>query len=61
MNVSFFALILVLVALAFLTSWNGHVLLLLGLTSALWAAMVWYGSHPKMFPLPVQAVYLALI
>lgn len=42
MNVSFFLLILVLFALAFLTSWNKHVLLLLGVTTLLWGAMLWY-------------------
>ena len=42
MNISFFLLILVLFALAFLTSWNKHVLLLLGVTTLLWGAMMWY-------------------
>ncbi|KAI9638812.1 ER protein Pkr1-domain-containing protein [Dioszegia hungarica] len=42
MNVSFFFLILVLFALAFLTSWNKHVLFLLGVTTLLWAAMLWF-------------------
>lgn len=42
MNISFFFLIIVLFALAFLTSWNPHVLLLLGVTTLLWGAMVWY-------------------
>lgn len=41
MNVSFFLLILVLIALAFLTGWNQHVLLLLGVTVLLWASMAW--------------------
>ena len=42
MNVSFFLLILVLFGLAALTQWNGHVLLLLGISTLLWASMVWY-------------------
>lgn len=41
MNVSFFLLLLTLAALAFLTSWNKHVLLLLGVTALLWASMLW--------------------
>jgi archaellum biogenesis protein FlaJ (TadC family) len=45
MNISFFFLILVLFALAFLTSWNPHVLLLLGVTTLLWGAMMWYVLH----------------
>lgn len=45
MNVSFFLLILVLIALAFLTGWNQHVLLLLGVTILLWASMAWYVKH----------------
>lgn len=45
MNVSFFFLILVLFALAFLTSWNKHVLFLLGVTTLLWAAMLWSVHH----------------
>ncbi|KAK1923671.1 ER protein Pkr1-domain-containing protein [Papiliotrema laurentii] len=42
MNVSFFLLLLTLAALAFLTSWNKHVLLLLGVTALLWASMLWF-------------------
>jgi hypothetical protein len=45
MNVSFFFLILVLFALAFLTSWNKHVLFLSGVTTLLWAAMLWSVYH----------------
>ena len=41
MNVSFFLLILVLFALAFLTSWNKHVLVLMGVSTLLWASMAW--------------------
>ena len=48
MNISFFFLILVLFALAFLTSWNGHVLLLLGVTTLLWGAMMWYVYLPYL-------------
>ncbi|ORY34664.1 hypothetical protein BCR39DRAFT_513904 [Naematelia encephala] len=42
MNVSFFLLILTLFALAFLTKWNQHVLIMLAVTTCLWAAMVWF-------------------
>lgn len=41
MNVSFFMLLLVLFALAFLTGWNKHVLALFGISGFLWATMVW--------------------
>jgi len=42
MNISFFLLLLTLFALAFLTSWNKHVLMLLGVTTCLWVAMMWF-------------------
>ncbi|KAL7425208.1 hypothetical protein Q5752_000896 [Cryptotrichosporon argae] len=42
MNVSFFLLILTLFGLAFLTSWNKHVLILLGVSTLLWATMAWF-------------------
>ncbi len=42
MNVSFFLLILTLFALAYLTKWNAHVLMLMGVSTLLWGAMMWY-------------------
>jgi hypothetical protein len=41
MNASFFGLILVLFAMAVLSSWNKHVIFLLIVSSLLWATMVW--------------------
>lgn len=41
MNLCFFLLVLTLFALAFLTGWNKHVLLLFGVTICLWGSMMW--------------------
>ncbi|ODN94811.1 hypothetical protein L198_04958 [Cryptococcus wingfieldii CBS 7118] len=61
MNVCFFFLILTLFGLAVLTQWNKHVLLLLGVTTLLWAAMAWFvleltrvQNHPSNMPLSVE-------
>ncbi|ORX37623.1 hypothetical protein BD324DRAFT_622664 [Kockovaella imperatae] len=42
MNICFFLLLVILFALAVLTSWNKHVLLLLGVTSLFWFSMLWF-------------------
>ncbi|WVR07986.1 hypothetical protein IAU60_005029 [Kwoniella sp. DSM 27419] len=42
MNLSFFFLVLTLFALAFLTGWNKHVLMLFGVTILLWGSMAWF-------------------
>lgn len=42
MNVSFFLLVITLFGLAVITHWNVHVLSLLGISTLLWGAMVWY-------------------
>ncbi|KAK8849742.1 hypothetical protein IAR55_005077 [Kwoniella newhampshirensis] len=42
MNLCFFLLVLTLFALAFLTGWNKHVLLLFGVTICLWGSMIWF-------------------
>ncbi|WVQ84521.1 hypothetical protein IAT38_006675 [Cryptococcus sp. DSM 104549] len=42
MNLCFFFLILTLFALAFLTGWNKHVLMLLGVSALLWGSMAWF-------------------
>lgn len=42
MNMSFFLLLVTLLWLAYITSWNGHVLALLGINAALWATMIWF-------------------
>ena len=41
MNICFLLLLMVLFALAILTHWNKHVLLLLVVTAVLWASMLW--------------------
>lgn len=41
MNVSFFLLLIVLFGLAFLTGWDFHVIMMLVVSTCLWAAMVW--------------------
>lgn len=41
MNFSFLALILTLLGMAFLTSWNKHVLFLMAVSTGLWATMIW--------------------
>lgn len=50
MNVSFFLLILTLFALAFLTKWNFHVLMLIGVTTLLWGSMMWYVDQSIHLP-----------
>ncbi|WWC92880.1 uncharacterized protein L201_007842 [Kwoniella dendrophila CBS 6074] len=42
MNLCFFFLCLTLFALAVLTYWNKHVLMLLGVTTLLWGSMAWF-------------------
>jgi len=41
MNVSFFLLLIVLFGLAFLTSWNFHVIMMLVVSALLWGSMIW--------------------
>jgi hypothetical protein len=41
MNVSFFLLLVVLFGLAFLTDWDFHVLMMLVVSTLLWASMIW--------------------
>ncbi|KIR59225.1 hypothetical protein I314_04740 [Cryptococcus bacillisporus CA1873] len=61
MNVCFVLLILTLFALAFLTQWNKHVLLLLGVTLLLWGSMAWFvleltrvQNRPDNMPPPID-------
>ncbi|AAW45358.2 hypothetical protein CNI01800 [Cryptococcus deneoformans JEC21] len=61
MNGCFFLLILTLFALAFLTQWNKHVLLLLAVTLLLWGSMAWFvleltrvQSRPNNMPPPID-------
>lgn len=51
MNFSFFALILTLLGMAFLTSWNRHVLFLMAVSAGLWGTMIWSVLPPLAPPL----------
>jgi hypothetical protein len=47
MNASFLLLILTLFGLAFLTSWNKHVIFMMFCSTLLWGAMIWYSLFTK--------------
>ncbi|GHJ86957.1 hypothetical protein NliqN6_3359 [Naganishia liquefaciens] len=62
MNFSFLALIITLAAMAFLTSYNGHVLFLMAVSTGLWITMIWFvaeiskvQTQPQNAPTPFHS------